>query len=164
MTHRFIYTEMCSVLFSGSYQCYTDQKVSVEAVFTSSPVHLFSVCSWQTENESSGQQTFFTHKWKLFFCFSFLSVSDCKLNVSKCLDTLDSSRSNSVCDPLCAAFRRVAMMRNLLAPYEQRPWAQTNWILVRLWRVSTHNHTCMRAHAHTHAHTYMHTHTCTHAQ
>lgn len=32
-------------------------------------------------------------------------------------------------------FRRVAMMRNLLAPYEQRPWAQTNWILVRLWRV-----------------------------
>lgn len=27
------------------------------------------------------------------------------------------------------------MMRNLLAPYEQRPWAQTNWILVRLWRV-----------------------------
>lgn len=32
--------------------------------------------------------------------------------------------------------RRVAMMRSLLAPYEQRPWAQTNWILVRLWRVS----------------------------
>lgn len=32
--------------------------------------------------------------------------------------------------------RRVAMVRNLLAPYEQRPWAQTNWILVRLWRVS----------------------------
>lgn len=31
--------------------------------------------------------------------------------------------------------RRMAMMRNLLAPYEQRPWAQTNWILVRLWRV-----------------------------
>uniref|UniRef100_A0A8C1S989 E3 ubiquitin-protein ligase RNF123 n=1 Tax=Cyprinus carpio TaxID=7962 RepID=A0A8C1S989_CYPCA len=30
---------------------------------------------------------------------------------------------------------RMAMMRNLLAPYEQRPWAQTNWILVRLWRV-----------------------------
>ncbi|KAJ4918581.1 hypothetical protein JOQ06_018475 [Pogonophryne albipinna] len=30
--------------------------------------------------------------------------------------------------------QRVAMMRNLLAPYEQRPWAQTNWILVRLWR------------------------------
>ncbi|XP_013869332.1 E3 ubiquitin-protein ligase RNF123 [Austrofundulus limnaeus] len=26
------------------------------------------------------------------------------------------------------------MMRNLLALYEQRPWAQTNWILVRLWR------------------------------
>lgn len=32
--------------------------------------------------------------------------------------------------------RRIAMVRNLLAPYEQRPWAQTNWILVRLWRVS----------------------------
>lgn len=31
--------------------------------------------------------------------------------------------------------RRIAMVRNLLAPYEQRPWAQTNWILVRLWRV-----------------------------
>ncbi|XP_077386783.1 E3 ubiquitin-protein ligase RNF123 isoform X1 [Festucalex cinctus] len=30
--------------------------------------------------------------------------------------------------------QRVAMMKNLLAPYEQRPWAQTNWILVRLWR------------------------------
>lgn len=29
------------------------------------------------------------------------------------------------------------MVRSLLAPYEQRPWAQTNWILVRLWRVST---------------------------
>ncbi|XP_078270476.1 E3 ubiquitin-protein ligase RNF123 [Rhinoraja longicauda] len=28
----------------------------------------------------------------------------------------------------------IAMMKNLLAPYEQRPWAQTNWILVRLWR------------------------------
>lgn len=32
--------------------------------------------------------------------------------------------------------RRVAMVRSLLAPYEQRPWAQTNWILVRLWKVS----------------------------
>lgn len=32
--------------------------------------------------------------------------------------------------------RRIAMVRSLLAPYEQRPWAQTNWILVRLWRVS----------------------------
>ncbi|XP_051874482.1 E3 ubiquitin-protein ligase RNF123 [Pristis pectinata] len=30
--------------------------------------------------------------------------------------------------------QRIAMMKNLLAPYEQRPWAQTNWILVRLWR------------------------------
>lgn len=38
-------------------------------------------------------------------------------------------------------YRRVAMMRNLLAPYEQRPWAQTNWILVRLWRVSTYTFT-----------------------
>lgn len=28
------------------------------------------------------------------------------------------------------------MVRSLLAPYEQRPWAQTNWILVRLWKVS----------------------------
>lgn len=37
-------------------------------------------------------------------------------------------------------FRRVAMMRNLLAPYEQRPWAQTNWILVRLWRVRSLSH------------------------
>lgn len=32
--------------------------------------------------------------------------------------------------------RRIAMVKSLLAPYEQRPWAQTNWILVRLWRVS----------------------------
>uniref|UniRef100_A0A8C5R9J7 E3 ubiquitin-protein ligase RNF123 n=1 Tax=Leptobrachium leishanense TaxID=445787 RepID=A0A8C5R9J7_9ANUR len=30
--------------------------------------------------------------------------------------------------------RQINMMKNLLAPYEQRPWAQTNWILVRLWR------------------------------
>nr|XP_033782410.1 E3 ubiquitin-protein ligase RNF123 [Geotrypetes seraphini]XP_033782411.1 E3 ubiquitin-protein ligase RNF123 [Geotrypetes seraphini]XP_033782413.1 E3 ubiquitin-protein ligase RNF123 [Geotrypetes seraphini]XP_033782414.1 E3 ubiquitin-protein ligase RNF123 [Geotrypetes seraphini] len=30
--------------------------------------------------------------------------------------------------------QRITMMKNLLAPYEQRPWAQTNWILVRLWR------------------------------
>ncbi|XP_017509576.2 E3 ubiquitin-protein ligase RNF123 isoform X3 [Manis javanica] len=30
--------------------------------------------------------------------------------------------------------QRIAMVRSLLAPYEQRPWAQTNWILVRLWR------------------------------
>lgn len=39
------------------------------------------------------------------------------------------------------------MMKNLLAPYEQRPWAQTNWILVRLWRVRD-------AHMHTHSHTH----------
>lgn len=38
------------------------------------------------------------------------------------------------CDPCLD--RRIAMVRNLLAPYEQRPWAQTNWILVRLWKVS----------------------------
>lgn len=37
---------------------------------------------------------------------------------------------------VCIANRRVAMMRNLLAPYEQRPWAQTNWILVRFWKVN----------------------------
>lgn len=50
----------------------------------------------------------------------------------------------SGCGWLCyASLRRVAMMRNLLAPYEQRPWAQTNWILVRLWRVSNEGHTDM---------------------
>lgn len=37
------------------------------------------------------------------------------------------------------------MMKNLLAPYEQRPWAQTNWILVRLWRVSI-LHSCPSQH------------------
>uniref|UniRef100_A0A8C4QLI2 E3 ubiquitin-protein ligase RNF123 n=1 Tax=Eptatretus burgeri TaxID=7764 RepID=A0A8C4QLI2_EPTBU len=31
---------------------------------------------------------------------------------------------------------RMSMLRSLLAPYEQRPWAQTNWILVRLWKGS----------------------------
>nr|XP_006822492.1 PREDICTED: E3 ubiquitin-protein ligase RNF123-like [Saccoglossus kowalevskii] len=29
---------------------------------------------------------------------------------------------------------RVAMVRSLLSPYESRTWAQTNWILVRLWK------------------------------
>lgn len=42
-----------------------------------------------------------------------------------------------VSSPGVSPCRRVAMMKNLLAPYEQRPWAQTNWILVRLWRVSS---------------------------
>lgn len=42
--------------------------------------------------------------------------------------------SPCVCHP--SPCRRVAMVRSLLAPYEQRPWAQTNWILVRLWKVS----------------------------
>lgn len=27
------------------------------------------------------------------------------------------------------------MIRNLIAPYEGRSWAQTNWILVRIWKV-----------------------------
>jgi len=27
------------------------------------------------------------------------------------------------------------MLRNLIAPYESRSWAQTNWILVRIWKV-----------------------------
>ncbi|PIO24617.1 hypothetical protein AB205_0142180 [Aquarana catesbeiana] len=31
--------------------------------------------------------------------------------------------------------QQISMMKSLLAPYEQRPWAQTNWILVRLWRI-----------------------------
>ncbi|KAB5537129.1 hypothetical protein PHYPO_G00115330 [Pangasianodon hypophthalmus] len=56
-------------------------------------------------------------------------------------DSLMQALASYVCYPhsLRAVERiseeqRVAMMRNLLAPYEQRPWAQTNWILVRLWR------------------------------
>uniref|UniRef100_A0AAY4AXI1 SPRY domain-containing protein n=1 Tax=Denticeps clupeoides TaxID=299321 RepID=A0AAY4AXI1_9TELE len=58
-------------------------------------------------------------------------------------DSLMQALASYVCYPqsLRAVERisedqRVAMMKNLLAPYEQRPWAQTNWILVRLWRVS----------------------------
>ena len=27
------------------------------------------------------------------------------------------------------------MVKSLLAPYENRAWAQTNWILARLWKV-----------------------------
>uniref|UniRef100_A0A8C1X124 E3 ubiquitin-protein ligase RNF123 n=1 Tax=Cyprinus carpio TaxID=7962 RepID=A0A8C1X124_CYPCA len=57
-------------------------------------------------------------------------------------DSLMQALASYVCYPqsLRAVERipeeqRMAMMRNLLAPYEQRPWAQTNWILVRLWRV-----------------------------
>uniref|UniRef100_A0A672N090 E3 ubiquitin-protein ligase RNF123 n=1 Tax=Sinocyclocheilus grahami TaxID=75366 RepID=A0A672N090_SINGR len=56
-------------------------------------------------------------------------------------DSLMQALASYVCYPqsLHAVERipeeqRMAMMRNLLAPYEQRPWAQTNWILVRLWR------------------------------
>ncbi|KAF7657682.1 hypothetical protein LDENG_00023520 [Lucifuga dentata] len=56
-------------------------------------------------------------------------------------DSLMQALASYVCYPqsLRAVERipeeqRVAMMRNLLAPYEHRPWAQTNWILVRLWR------------------------------
>ncbi|EFB13925.1 hypothetical protein PANDA_009342 [Ailuropoda melanoleuca] len=56
-------------------------------------------------------------------------------------DSLMQALASYVCYPhsLRAVERipeeqRVAMVRSLLAPYEQRPWAQTNWILVRLWR------------------------------
>uniref|UniRef100_A0A8C8SC67 RING-type E3 ubiquitin transferase n=1 Tax=Pelusios castaneus TaxID=367368 RepID=A0A8C8SC67_9SAUR len=56
-------------------------------------------------------------------------------------DSLMQALASYVCYPhsLRAVERipeeqRITMMRNLLAPYEQRPWAQTNWILVRLWR------------------------------
>ncbi|XP_069792976.1 E3 ubiquitin-protein ligase RNF123 isoform X2 [Narcine bancroftii] len=56
-------------------------------------------------------------------------------------DSLMQALASYVCYPhsLRAVERipeeqRIAMMKNLLAPYEQRPWAQTNWILVRLWR------------------------------
>nr|XP_020771706.1 E3 ubiquitin-protein ligase RNF123 isoform X1 [Odocoileus virginianus texanus]XP_020771707.1 E3 ubiquitin-protein ligase RNF123 isoform X1 [Odocoileus virginianus texanus]XP_020771710.1 E3 ubiquitin-protein ligase RNF123 isoform X1 [Odocoileus virginianus texanus]XP_020771711.1 E3 ubiquitin-protein ligase RNF123 isoform X1 [Odocoileus virginianus texanus]XP_020771712.1 E3 ubiquitin-protein ligase RNF123 isoform X1 [Odocoileus virginianus texanus]XP_020771713.1 E3 ubiquitin-protein ligase RN len=56
-------------------------------------------------------------------------------------DSLMQALASYVCYPnsLRAVERipeeqRIAMVKNLLAPYEQRPWAQTNWILVRLWR------------------------------
>ncbi|XP_044881537.1 E3 ubiquitin-protein ligase RNF123-like isoform X2 [Mauremys mutica] len=56
-------------------------------------------------------------------------------------DSLMQALASYVCYPhsLRAVERipeeqRISMMRNLLAPYEQQPWAQTNWILVRLWR------------------------------
>uniref|UniRef100_A0A8B9TXL3 E3 ubiquitin-protein ligase RNF123 n=1 Tax=Anas platyrhynchos TaxID=8839 RepID=A0A8B9TXL3_ANAPL len=46
-------------------------------------------------------------------------------------DSLMQALASYVCYPHSL---RISMMKNLLAPYEQRPWAQTNWILVRLWR------------------------------
>ncbi|OCT83225.1 hypothetical protein XELAEV_18025761mg [Xenopus laevis] len=56
-------------------------------------------------------------------------------------DSLMQALASYVCYPhsLRAVERiseeqQISMMKNLLAPYEQRPWAQTNWILVRLWR------------------------------
>ncbi|KAM9326176.1 E3 ubiquitin-protein ligase RNF123 [Gastrophryne carolinensis] len=56
-------------------------------------------------------------------------------------DSLMQALASYVCYPhsLRAVERipqdqQVSMMKSLLAPYEQRPWAQTNWILVRLWR------------------------------
>jgi hypothetical protein len=33
-------------------------------------------------------------------------------------------------------FSKESMMKSLIAPYESRSWAQTNWILVRIWKVS----------------------------
>ncbi|XP_054866812.1 E3 ubiquitin-protein ligase RNF123 isoform X3 [Amphiprion ocellaris] len=64
----------------------------------------------------------------------------CKLHAERSRESRDANQGSSRCrakvlttTPLCSP-GRVAMMRNLLAPYEQRPWAQTNWILVRLWR------------------------------
>ncbi|CAJ0947630.1 unnamed protein product [Ranitomeya imitator] len=57
-------------------------------------------------------------------------------------DSLMQALASYVCYPhsLRAVERiseeqQISMMKNLLAPYEQRPWAQTNWILVRLWRI-----------------------------
>src|SRR6218665_3779619 len=35
----------------------------------------------------------------------------------------------------CECFSCMQMTKALLAPYEGRSWAQTNWILLRLWKV-----------------------------
>lgn len=43
------------------------------------------------------------------------------------------SRCLMVFSTLC--YRRISMVKSLLAPYENRAWAQTNWILARLWKV-----------------------------
>uniref|UniRef100_A0A669EYX7 RING-type E3 ubiquitin transferase n=1 Tax=Oreochromis niloticus TaxID=8128 RepID=A0A669EYX7_ORENI len=71
----------------------------------------------------------------------FECISDLLSLLSDIKDSLMQALASYVCYPqsLRAVERipeeqRVAMMKNLLAPYEQRPWAQTNWILVRLWR------------------------------
>ena len=37
---------------------------------------------------------------------------------------------------LCSLVRQLALIRSLLRPYEDRVWAQGNWILVRVWKGS----------------------------
>jgi hypothetical protein len=43
------------------------------------------------------------------------------------------------CYELCYCFntRCQHMLKALISPYENRSWAQTNWILVRIWKVGT---------------------------
>ncbi|KAK1901710.1 E3 ubiquitin-protein ligase RNF123 [Dissostichus eleginoides] len=64
------------------------------------------------------------------------NISPSNISPSNISPSNISPSNINVCNELIQSVlcRRVAMMRNLLAPYEQRPWAQTNWILVRLWR------------------------------
>ena len=34
---------------------------------------------------------------------------------------------------------RILMIQSLISPYENRSWAHTNWILVRIWKVCAHS-------------------------
>ncbi|GLH11947.1 E3 ubiquitin-protein ligase [Gryllus bimaculatus] len=56
-------------------------------------------------------------------------------------DTLIQSLATFVCSPntlqaleRCPVDSRMAMVRSLLRPYENRAWAQSNWVLVRIWQ------------------------------
>lgn len=46
-----------------------------------------------------------------------------------------NATSNCILLYVCHVWSRLNLTRMLLTVYENRPWAQTNWIVVKLWKV-----------------------------
>lgn len=67
----------------------------------------------------------------LFMAF-LTSLSERMLsgNIGLCMQTSSRNDAAFTCSSM-------AMIQALLQPYKNRPWAQTNWILMRLWKVGT---------------------------
>ncbi|XP_075216165.1 E3 ubiquitin-protein ligase RNF123-like isoform X2 [Lycorma delicatula] len=73
-----------------------------------------------------------------FLCVHF---ADPRIVHASSKDTLIQALANFVCNPTTlhileelSANSQVTMVRGLLRPYENRAWAQSNWILVRFWQ------------------------------